>query len=127
WLIAASRRSSRSPPSTRSESPTQAILPPVSISEAPTTHTASKATRAPLGSSARRPATTVPSVVPTAATAAQVSATAAIGLRSRHQSTVREGSVAARPGGVLGGSPVVWVRVCVIAVRHYAAAPTRLL
>src|SRR3546814_5500041 len=70
---------------------------------------------------------TVPAVVPSAAIAGQTSASTARGERSRGQSTVREGSTLVPPERGGGWSWLVSARACVIAVRHYAETPTRLI
>ena len=93
WCSAAVSRSPRSFPSARSTTPAHTTCPAVSNRAAPTTQIARSASSAPVGSSARRPATTVPSAVPTAPSVRASSATAATGPRRRRQSRRRDGSV----------------------------------
>ena len=114
WRSAARSRSSRSRPSARSELPTQAIFPAVSTTAAPTRQIASNQTRPRVGFSASFPATTVPSVIPTAPSAEAVSAVIATGLFSRRTSTLRDGSTAvgaARCWSGVAGSVVIAVMV----------------
>ncbi len=106
WRRAERSRSSRRRPSARSEQPTQAILPPVSTTAAPTRQSASSHTSPRVGSSASLPATTVPSVIATAPTADAASAAIATGLLIRDASTLREGSVPSGTGLCWSGATV---------------------
>ena len=87
WAIAASSRSPRSRPAARSTTPAQTVRATVSTRAPPTTQSASRPTRPVVGSSASRPATTVPRVVPMAARKAPRTQARATGPRSRRQST----------------------------------------
>ena len=112
WCSAASRRSARSRPSARSTTPAHTVR--ATVSKQGAADDAQRRAARPAGcvaSSARRPATSEPSEVPTAPTAQAASAQKATGPRSRRQSTVRSGSD--------GGGGVWWSGAAVdLRERH---------
>ena len=118
WRSAARSRSSRSRPSARSERPTQAIFPQVSTTAAPTRQIASNQTRERVGFSASRPATTVPSVIPTAPTAEAASAANATGLFNLRASILRDASTAGGAGRSRSGVAVSVVIAVMVRPRY---------
>ena len=126
WAMAASSRSPRSRPSARSTTPAQTVRATVSTSAPPMTHSASRPTSPVAGASASRPATTVPRLVPMAATKEPSTQAAATGPRRRRQSIGWRWSVVGRVDWV--GRGVGGETVLVTVGRTYDAGPaSRLL